>query len=151
MELERTRQVLAGLTPEDLGVVSEVGTREHAAYLRMHLNADPDRWAVVYSSGSTWSTVEVDASTLGLPGRFSLDSFHEDSPDSDVEATLGEYVAVAGAFLAGSGTLRRSSRLGIPQLTVELPDGPRVLKRSAVAELRDLLRPRHWLTSFKKA
>lgn len=149
MELERARQVLAGLTPTDPAVASEVGIREHAAYLRMHVHADPERWAVVASSGNTWSAVEVDASVLGVPGRFSLDSFHEDSPETDVETTLDEYVAVAVAYLAGSGTLRRSPRLGLPQLTVELPEGSRVLKRSAVADLRDLLRPRHWLTSFK--
>jgi hypothetical protein len=150
MELERAKQVLADLTPTDPEVGSEVGIRERGAYLRMHVRADPDRWAVVYSSGNTWSTVEVDTSTLGVPGRFSLDSFHEDSPDTYVETTLREYVAVAEAYLAGSGTLRRSPRLRLPQLTVEIPDGSRVLKRSVVADLRDLLRPRHWFTSFKK-
>ena len=146
MELDRVGQVLAGLTPQEPSIVSEVGLREHSAYLRMHVNAQPERWAVVHSSGGTWSSVEVDPSTLGVSGRFSLDSFHEDSPDVEIEKTLADYVDVAIAYLGGSGTLRRSPRLGLPRLVVELSDGSRVLRRTAIADIRGLLRPKRWLS-----
>jgi hypothetical protein len=145
VELERARDVLAELRPVETSIASEVGLRNHAAYLRLHVLAQPDRWAVIVTSGRTWSSLEVDAATLGFSGRFSLDSFHEDSPDEDVQATLVGYLAVARAYLAGSGVVIRSRRLRLPSLVVDMPQGSRNLRRSVANNLRDLLSPGHWL------
>jgi hypothetical protein len=144
VDIARARELLADLEPDQADFGSEVGLRNHEAYLRIHDLAKPERWAVVYTSGATYTSLEIDGKPLGTVGRFSLDCFHEGVPDTEVEGRLREYADVAVEYLRNGGTVERSRRLRIPRLIIGTIDAQHSLSMSVVNDLRDLLRPAHW-------
>ncbi|MGH3815205.1 MAG: hypothetical protein ACRDUV_22630 [Pseudonocardiaceae bacterium] len=145
MELGRAREVLLALRPTHDSINCEVEVRDWAAHLRMNLVSDPARWVVVYTSGATWSSLEVDGHVLGASGRFSLDCIHEDEADDHVEERLQEYVALATTYLLQGGEITHSKILGLPQLAIGHGPERVVLARSVAADLRALMSPRHWI------
>jgi len=145
MELGRAREVLLALRPTHDTINCEVETRDSAVHLRMNLVTDPARWVVVYTSGATWSSLEVDGQALGASGRFSLDSLHEDEADDQVEKRLQEYVAVATTYLLHGGEVTHSTILGLPRLAIGRGPERAVLARSVASDLRALVSPRHWI------
>jgi hypothetical protein len=144
VDIEKARQLLDKLRPNHAGIESEVGLRNQQAYLRIHDSANPDRWAAVYTSGWTYSTVEVDGEAVGVEGRFSLDYFHEGVPDFEVEARLRDYVDLGIEYLLSGGTVVRSQWLRIPRILVGPVGAQNALSTSLAHDLRDLFRPTHW-------
>lgn len=106
----------------------------------MHRTSAPERWVVVHTSGVTYTSVEFEGDWLGAPGRFSLDQFHEDHTDDEVERYLRSYRDIALAYLDGSPEVVRSGRFGSPAVMLETTEGPVAFRRSVAADVGSLLR-----------
>ncbi len=125
--------MLKSLRPDSADIEAEFGTRRDAAYLRIQSRDEPGRWAVISTPGDRWFSLEVD-------GQFSLDHFEEDTPDDEALRVLNEYLRLAIEYLHGGGTAKRigwfrASALALPSNGDEV-----ILRRSAVSELRNLVR-----------
>ena len=132
MTTESARRLLESSKPDAAGYVCEVGVRRDAAYLKVASEAHPERWAVVWTPGDRWFSVEID-------GGFSLDHFEEDMNDSDVAALVQAYVSIALAYLDIGATLdRRRSVFPVARVSVE--SGTVELRRSLATNLRHFVR-----------
>jgi len=136
LRTEATLAFLEASRPGTAEASSEIGQRGDAAYLRMESTSDPERWAVVWSPGDRWFSLDVD-------GGFSLDHFEEDTPDSDVHRILQEYIEVGLRYLREGATPITSRRLGLPALKISTAQGDVVLRRSLVADLKSIFRIGH--------
>ncbi|MGN6239875.1 MAG: hypothetical protein ACTHNI_09025 [Cellulosimicrobium cellulans] len=117
---------------EDLSVA--LGRRGDAAFLRLSDPSGEDCWAVVWSPGDRWFSIEI-------VGGYSLDHFEEETPDDEARHILDEYVGVALAYLRTRPVPTRRGR-GRPTLTVQTGSGAVVLRRSLQADLAGLFRRR---------
>ncbi len=119
----------------DVGDLSvALGRRGDAAFLRLSDPSREDCWAVVWSPGDRWFSIEV-------VGGYSLDHFEEETPDGEVRRILDEYVGVALAYLRTRPVAYRRARGG-STLTVQTGSGAVVLRRSLGAALAGLFRRR---------
>jgi hypothetical protein len=120
---------------QDVGDLSvTLGRRGDAAFLRLSDPSREDCWAVVWSPGDRWFSIEV-------VGGYSLDHFEEETPDHEVRRILNAYVGVALAYLRTRPMPTRRGRGG-STLTVQTGSGAVVLRRSLMADLAGLFRRR---------
>lgn len=125
---------LASMRPEADGIKSELGQRQHVAYLRIS-GGSPERWAEVNTPGDVWFSLDVE-------GGFSHNYLEgEDTPDVDVRRILATLVDIAVQYVLSEGMPVESSRiLGFPSMTLTTPAGEVVFRRSLVHNLRSIFR-----------
>jgi hypothetical protein len=97
VDLPDAMELLDSLRPAAIGLSSEIGYRGGAAFLRMWQSSRPGRWAVIWTPGDRWFSLEVD-------GGYALDHFEEDTPDEGARQLLSKYVDVALAYVLGDLT-----------------------------------------------
>lgn len=115
---------------------TEVGRRRGAAYLRISDETEPERWAVVWTPGDGWISIDVN-------GGFSLDHFDEDIEDDDLRAILSRYVEIGVAYLNAGERGSTLTGRAFPVLTVAMDGGSVELRRSLARDLRELFKFPH--------
>jgi hypothetical protein len=133
MRTEGALALLTTLRPEDSDIATELGQRGDAAYLRITLPPNPDRFAVVNSPGDRWFSLDVDRG-------FSLNHFEEDTPDEDVARLFRRYIDVGLGYLRQDPIPIRTRLLRLQVITVSLDEGDVVLGRSLAYHLKGLTR-----------
>lgn len=115
------------------GIATEMGRKRTAAYLKLFDESEPGRWAVVWTPGDGWVSLDLD-------GGFSLDHYEEEIEDDDLKAVISGYIEVAVAYL--NATSRENLPIGrrFPVLTVTTPDGTIELRRSLVQNLQEMFK-----------
>jgi hypothetical protein len=127
--------VLSAIRPESSEFASELGQRGDAAYLRMTKSSEPTRWAVVWSPGDRWFSLDVD-------GGFSLNYFEEETPDADARRILATYVDLAVQYLRDEPAPHRKGFLRLSAIKITTAEGDTFLHRSLSSYLRRPLRSR---------
>ncbi|MFD4958934.1 hypothetical protein [Microbacterium sp. NPDC058389] len=127
-------ETLGSLRPEASDLSSEIGDRRGAAFLRIWQTDRPGRWAVIFSPGDRWFSLEVD-------GGYSLDLFEEDTPEEEARQLLTKYVDVALAYVRGSMVAERTGRFRAPLVTVPTDAGSTTLRLSLFAGFKAALTP----------
>lgn len=107
------------------GLTSEVGIRDGKAYLKVSPDSDPSEYAVVWTPGDRWFSLDV-------AGGYSYDYFEEDTPDVDVVELLGKLAQAATAYIEGRRSTTLSRFFKIPTVRVETDSGPVELWRVAL-------------------
>jgi hypothetical protein len=115
------------------GLNSELGVRRDAAYLKFSLDADPSDFAVVWTPGDRWFSLDV-------AGGFSYDPFEEDTSDADVAQLLERLLDAAIGYIQGRRSTTLSRLLKIPAVIVETDNGPIELRLSLTAAVKRALR-----------
>lgn len=133
MRTAEAHTCLTSLRPDRPDIVSEIGTRDDTASLRLQIAMDPDRWALVNTPGDRWFSLNID-------GAFSLDYYAEDETDDEVRSVLTRYVKLAVLYLDQRPSPRRTGLFRLPAVTIRSHDGPVVLRRSVATTLRHPLR-----------
>lgn len=73
-------------------LATELGRKQTAGYLKLLDESDPGRWAVVWTPGDGWVSLDVD-------GGFSLDHYEEAIEDDDLRALVSLYIEIGAAYL----------------------------------------------------
>jgi hypothetical protein len=104
----------------------EVGTRGQphntSAYLKLTPLSGADDYAVVWTPGDRWFSLEVN-------GGYSLDVFGEDYEEPEVREILERFLRIATAYIEGRWSRERTRFLHVVHVVVETDDGPVRLRR----------------------
>lgn len=117
------------------GIVSELGIRADAAYLKLTSKADQTDYAVVWTPGDRWFSLDV-------AGGYSYDYFEEDTPDSEAADRIAQLVDAAVAYIDGRGSVTSSRLLRVPVIHIETDDGHFELRLSTFDAVKRALRIR---------
>jgi hypothetical protein len=134
MDIAGAMETLSSLQPHASDLSVEIGDRRGGAFLRIWQPSRPGRWAVIWSPGDRWFSVEVD-------GGYTLDYFEEDTPDEEARQLLTTYVGIALSYVRGDMTAERTKRLRAPVVTVPTDDGTATLRLSLLASFKAALAP----------
>lgn len=134
MDVRGALEFLSSIRPDAVDLSSEIGDRDRAAFLRVWQPSRPDRWAVVWTPGDRWFSVDVE-------GGYSLDHFEDDTPDEDVRELLSRYVDVALAYVRGDMMPERTGRFRVPVVKVPIDGGLVELRLSLLKGFRAALTP----------
>jgi len=126
------RQILASCHPWSNDTDRELGVRGDAAYLRIATQQAPSRWAVVWTPGDRWFSMEID-------GGFSIDHFEEETTDEDAEGLIRQYVDFAETYVRDGAIDSRSRWLRVPRRLLLTGGAEVVLRRSLIGQLRSVL------------
>ncbi|WP_191282720.1 hypothetical protein [Pseudolysinimonas yzui] len=110
---------------------TELGTRRDAAYLKVANKADPPDFAVVWTPGDRWFSLDV-------AGGFSLVYIEEETPGDEVRERLDSYLSIGLRYLSGDRENVRSKLLRIPSVRVGSGGNAVTLRLSLVDEVRHL-------------
>lgn len=99
------------------GLTHVIFHRGDTAVLRLASDADPGRWAEIFTRGDVWASVE-------FSGEYMLDQVDEDATDDDRRASLAFLVDVAAAYMTGGFEVRVSRWLRAPYLLISTDRGP---------------------------
>jgi hypothetical protein len=125
---------LASMRPEAATIESELGQRGHTVHLRVSRVGSPERWAVVWTPGDVWFSLEVE-------GGYALDHLEgEDTPDDDVRRILAELIEIAVQYVLSDTTPGKTRFLSFPTMTLATPHGEVVFRRSLVHNLKSMFR-----------
>lgn len=133
MNAESAAEVLKSFSPEDEESTITVEVVDGVASMRLTSRSHSERWAVVNTPGDRWFG-------LGVDGDYALMRLEEDAPHEAVSETLGEYVAIAGAYLHSGGRAVRVGPFRWPAIVVSVDDRQVTIRRTFLAEVRRKLR-----------
>lgn len=132
MNTQEALEVLTQLRDQvSPGLDTELGTRRDAAYLKVANKTDPHDFAVVWTPGDRWFSLDV-------AGGFSLIYIEEETPDDEVRERLESYLSIGLRYLSGDRQNVRSKLLRIPSVRVGSGDNAVTLTLSLVDEVRHL-------------
>lgn len=126
MNVSEAEELLRELASSVVVARVEVGTRDRpphtSAYLKLTPLSGADDYAVVWTPGDRWFSLEVN-------GGYSLDVFGEDCEEPEVKEILERFLGIATAYIEGRWSRERSRFLHVVHVVVATDDGPVRLRR----------------------
>jgi hypothetical protein len=109
------------------------GIGRGAAYFRVSSKRVPSDFAVIYTPGDRWFSLEVS-------GGFSFDYFEEEMPDDEARQLVEKLMRAAVAYIEGRSSVSTSRIFRIPTVQIDVEGGSLDLHLSLSATLKRIFR-----------